>query len=246
MPVQNTDYKYKQPVFKEYIRGVFEGKFFYKNDTWFYRNGAFWPKLVSFLIDKFKDVPKVNVYCYGCSDGSEPFTFLIQLLSDFDGKYAEKFLPLVAKDRDKNVINKVKNKEYYHVKNDEKDRINIFTKGNYRNFFSEIDKTLVGAFAFIKNDLYEKIKFSQADIWKDYKNIKPDNSVVFVRNFWPYLKSEQKRQALLNKLSSRLDKNSFIIIGDFDERGTDFRIENQIMEAGFKPTPLGYVYEKIV
>ena len=40
-------------------------------------------------------------------------------------------------------------------------------------------------------NLYSYIDFSVADIKKDYKNINPDNSVVFVRNFWPYIKKDE-------------------------------------------------------
>ena len=84
---------------------------------------------------------------------------------------------------------------------------------------------------------------------EDCVNIEPHNSVVFVRNFWPYL-SGKKQLELAQKLYSQLLSNSTVVIGKFDMM--DERFERQaddlLLEAGFKdvedPKFLGLVYEK--
>ena len=77
------------------------------------------------------------------------------------------------------------------------------------------------------------------------KNIEPENSVVFVRNFWPYLKDDNARIGLLNKLYNQLAPGSLMIIGNFDRVGTDYAINEMIEKVGFRPTSVEYVYEKI-
>ena len=190
----------------------------------------------------------------------------MKILTQEDKELEKKFLPVIAKDIDEFVISKAKSKEFFYLKNDERKKINFYTNGQYRIFFSEIDETNNGCFAFANNDLYKHIDFSVADIRSDYKNIEPENSVVFVRNLWPYItkrkniiskikdlvvKSNQEvenkaaRQEILDNLASQLEKKSLIIIGNYDLRGTLWSIEDEIQKAGFKKTNLKYVFEKI-
>lgn len=244
-PVQNSSNNYGNPAFKELRRKVFTKELmFYRNDTWFYRDRSFWKKLSSFLENAYKDVPKVNVYSYGCSDGSEVFTFIMEILSKENNDLAKKFLPVIAKDIDENVIKGVNMHKYFFMNNEEKKDIDRFTNGKFERFFTETNKTHISSFAYAKPELYNNAEFSQADIWEDYTNINPTNSVVFVRNFWPYIVRWQDKQKLLNKISSQLKENSYIVVGDFDMRETCWQFASQIIEAGFKSTPLDYVYKK--
>ena len=248
----NNGYNSK-PNFKSWSREVtkktFIGKVLqyevikHRNDSWFFRNADIWPTLTEYLIERFKNVTKVNVYSYGCSDGSEPFSFVMRMLSAHP-QQASKFLPVIAKDYDKEAINKVEKREYYTIKDLEKKDINFCTNNSFNRFFSIIDSGPAMTFAFAKNELYDNVRFSVADINCDYKKIEPNNSVVFVRNFWPYIEKWSDRQKLLKNIGNQLGENSFLIIGAFDRKGTNWTIDNQVVEAGFKRTIVDYVFEK--
>ena len=243
-----------QPTFKSWSREVVSinkktliKDVVHRNDTAFFRNGIFWDKLISFLVAKFKDIPKINVYSYGCSDGSEVFSFIMHLLSQYDKDVSNKFLPVVAKDYDDVAINKIKRNDYY-MSFAEKEMINLSTSNSYDRFVREKEgkKNEYGEFPVeLKEELFKHVKLSKADIFSDYKSIKPQNSVVFVRNFWPYIKSSYARQNLLNKLYEHLDYGSMIVIGDYDKSATDWSIVNQITKAGFRSTDMPYVYQKV-
>ena len=43
------------------------------------------------------------------------------------------------------------------------------------------------------------IEYSQANILEDYKNIKPNNSIIFLRNFLPYLDGNNNSVSLKDK-----------------------------------------------
>lgn len=266
--IQNSSLNVTNINFKGFQRTITKPNkgLLYRNDTWFFRNEGFWNDLTTFLKEKYKHIPKVNVYNYGCSDGSEPLSFVMKILAYNDKDLEKKFLPITAKDIDEFVIKKAKSKDYFFLKQEERDKINLFTNGQFKKFFSEIDTTLNGCFAYANPNLYNHINFSVADIKKDFKNIKPENSIVFVRNFWPYIKPERRiintikktlnknsdeitenrkaRLEILKNLFSHLEKNSLIIIGDFDEKQI-YNFEQEIQDAGFKKTTLKYVFEKV-
>ena len=80
------------------------------------------------------------------------------------------------------------------------------------------------------------IKYSVANILEDYKNIKPNNSIVSARNFWPYLRADKQKE-LADKLSKQLRENSLLITGDFDNSYIYQRtgISKLVQDYGFKP-----------
>lgn len=249
LSISNNQYTYEKPSFKELRREV-TGSLFYRNDTWFYRDKAFWRNLVELLDKTFKDVPKVNVYSFGCSDGSEVFTFIMEILSN-KKHLKDKFLPVIAKDFDHYMIERIKSKSPYWIKDEEYKDIDYFTNGMHKQFLTyikdpeKLDPTLPpGRQALINQELYNNAEFSQADIWEDYENIEPNNSIVFVRNFWPYIPQWYDRQKLLKKLASQLNDNSYIVIGEFDLRGTEWMLGSQLADAGFERTSVNYVYKK--
>ena len=55
----------------------------HRNTTSFYRRDMDWPNLAKHLVEKFMYKSKVNTYCYGCSNGSEPYTFIMQMCSRY-------------------------------------------------------------------------------------------------------------------------------------------------------------------
>ena len=242
----NTSYQTKNNTFGTYHRDVEYKKFLskktllsHRNDTCFFRDNKLWSDLCELLEQKFDKAKKVNIYSYGCSEGSEAYSFVMLILSKLENK-AEKYLPVIAKDFDPYIIEKARLRDWYFIRDDEKTTINEHTGNCYNRFFKEISPN----FAYATDELYDNVKFSVSDINKDYKNIEPDNSVIFVRNFWPYLKNDGARQNLLNKLFSKLNKGSLLVIGQYDLVARLFQMEMMLEKAGFKPTKNMYIYEK--
>ena len=242
-----------QPTFKSWEREIINVKkgVINRNNTYFFRDGVFFPNLTKMLSENFENIPKVNVYCFGCSDGSEPFTFAMSMLTLENELNPQKFFPIIARDIDPVAIDKAKNNDY-KIFGSEKHSINRFTQGMYDRFIHqpfedpiyESDQTQV----FVKKELYDCVDFKIGDIFEDYKKVEPKNSVVLARNFWPYIDDVSRRKDLLNALYNHLDQGSYIVIGDFDQRGIKYKLEGNfskdIEKVGFNPTEIRYVYKK--
>ena len=274
----NYNNKYYQPSFGIWHRDVYKTgkdgmeKLSHRNDTCFFRNGFFWENLTNYLEQKFSKTDKVNVYCYGCSDGSEPYTFAMKVLAR--GKdFAQKFLPIQARDIDGIAICKALDGEYklgsYEIFHFEQYLTDGFVKAgedvvkikkskssNLREFFdySEYSRDYLmpdGKLEVKAKDVLKKtVKFAMGDIFEDYKNINPDNAIVFARNFWPYIEDAQKRSEFFKKLYGHLHEGSLFVIGDFDaveaRDGSYFfgSVKKEIKRAGFVETELENVFEK--
>lgn len=236
-----NNHQYTSPNFERWRRDVRIGhssKLKHRNDTCFFRDSEFWAKLNYYLVKKYINVPKVNVYSYGCSDGSEPFTFVMQMLS-IHKESANKFLPVIAKDYDLIAINKARSKNYYFLDKYEKQDINYYTNNNFDRFF----KLFENNYYYISDEIHNNVEFSVANIFDDYKKIEPENSVVLARNFWPYIERKKERQDLLNNLAKHLGENSILVIGDYDIFGTGGEIQYQLIKAGFMRTENKYICE---
>ena len=81
-------------------RGIKEDGTLNRNTTSFFRNDLIWGDFADLLIDKYKNENKVNVYCYACSDGSEPYSVAMLLISRLGLEGAKKFFPIIAVDKD--------------------------------------------------------------------------------------------------------------------------------------------------
>lgn len=242
------------PTFKSWEREILSrrnGKVINRNNTYFFREKDLFSKLTKMLSDKYKDVSKVNVYCFGCSDGSEPFTFAMGTLSNEDELNPKKFFPIIARDIDPVAIKKAKNNDY-KIYYSEKWAINKYTNGMFDKFiYSPLkipndDNSLTQV--FIRKELYDCVDFAVGDIFEDYKKIEPKNSVVLARNFWPYVEGYHKRGQLIKNLYQHLDYGSYFVIGEFDQRGVGYKLEGdfctEIQRAGFKATDIKYVFVK--
>lgn len=222
----------------------------HRNDTLFFRDGSFWNKLVDFFATKYKDVSKVNVYDYACSNGSEAYTFIMSLLSRLDENFVKKFFPILAKDYDSYAI-EVAQENNLPISEAEIADINMLTGGQFTRFFGagkSFDKWGTGYYP-ARNELKDNVVFTQADILEDYKNINPTNSIVFARNFWPYLTGENQIR-LAKNLYKQLDKNATVVIGQYDLMDIRFtkQADDLLRNAGFKEVInsdlYGLVYEK--
>ena len=240
----NYDYntqKYKSkstnPSFGIWERDVYRsGKLYdYKNNTGFFRNEYFGNGLTNFLSEHFKNTKKVNMYCYGCSDGSEPYTFIMRMLNSPEKK-PEKFFPIIARDIDSEAIQRVESKKYSLTEAEEY-RINEYTGGQIEKYFDDLYYGKYSA----KKILYNNVDFAIGDILKDYKKINPKNSVILARNFWPYVDQQYSVSRFLKKLYDHLESGSVIAVGQFDD---GIGISNILLEKGFVRSPYRSIFYK--
>ena len=115
-----------------------DGSVKHRNDTWLYRDGAYWKFFTDFISERFKDTPKVNTYCYGCSNGSEPYTLAMQILSTHPNE-ANKFLPVKAMDYDAAAIESAKS-GIIPLTEIEIEYAKFYTKGQLNDFIDISEK----------------------------------------------------------------------------------------------------------
>lgn len=256
MQIQSTPYisqynSYKVP-FKSWEREVFKTttnaaikELKHRNDTLIYRGGSDWYWIVNKLLEKYKNTLKVNVYNYGCSNGSEPYTFLMELLTICPKKLIDKFTPIIAKDYDPVAINVAKSNRL-PISELEQTEVHKYTGKPFSTFFREVTElTDIEQYYAARTILTDKVHFRVADILEDYKNIQPDNSVVFARNFWPYL-SDENQEKLAQNLYNQLGKNSTLFIGEFDLLNLQSRNRIPILlwNAGFHTEGKEFMFVK--
>lgn len=247
--IQNNNYapnfgNWNREVFKTSTNSLVQ-ELKHRNDTQFYRDGGHWYNIVKMLTEKYKNVSKVNTYCYGCSNGSEPYTFLMELMSICEKDVVQKFLPIIAKDYDKVAIEAAK-KNVYPIGTRETDSILAYTGRSLDYFLNNTHKhNHFNHYYSAKPILTDNVQFSVADILEDYKNIKSDNTVVFARNFWPYL-SDNNQKELAKNLYQQLGKNSTLIIGNFDIMNlkSGISIPMLLWNVGFNPTCSNTIFAK--
>lgn len=218
-PIQNSNNHIYKPYFQSNTRVIRDkyGKMLYRNTTNFFRDDLDWLKFGEYIKNKYKDTKKVNIYCYGCSDGSEPLSIAI-LIRELFPEQNNKFFPIIAKDIDSTMIYLAKTGQN-EVDCTDFEMINKFTNNKFDKYV-KTQKNLLGYEpipAKINPELLKDIEFSVADIKEDLHTINPKNSIVFCRNFWPYITPETEQIRLVNELSSRLKDNSTLVIGGFDK-----------------------------
>lgn len=232
-------YKKPQISFKCLRREVCTNMLINRNDTCFFRDGDLIKRLVDYLVKKFECVSKVNLYSYGCSIGEEAYSFLMYLVSKFPNDVVEKFTPIIAKDKDSFIIEEASANKPHIICTEEYENILKFTNNKYDRFLKENQGQVT-----IKDIIRNKVKFDVADITNDYVNINPDNSVVLMRNFLPYLNGNIDRWTLIRNLGKHLNSNSYLMIGEFDVRGTEWKVTNEIIDSGFERTEIEYLFKK--
>lgn len=202
-----------------------DGKLRYRGDTIMCRADLDFPELVNYLDNKYRNVPKVNVIMHACSDGEEVYSFLGVLISRLKEK-ASKFLPVSAKDIDSNHL-KLAKRGVYNITKSEYINANRCMDGKFYNFFepmplrgSKDPRLKYTTTVKAEHSLKSLVKFEQSNILEDAQNLNFSNTVIFARNFWPYLSSQERNKLLLN-LSKKMDSSSILIIGDFDQDNTN-------------------------
>ena len=230
--------KASNPSFGEWERVVCRSTklYNYKNHTTFFRNDLFWNGLTYFLTEHFKNTKKVNVYSFGCSDGSEPYTFIMRMLNSFE-KNPKKFFPIIARDFDSEAIQRAKRNNYF-LTNGEEFLINKYTDGQIKKYFNDEYHGNYSA----KEILYDNVDFAVGDILKDYKKINPKNTLILARNFWPYVDQQYSLSNFWKKLYNHLEPGCVVAIGQFDEDQVD--MSSILRKTGFKNSPYDLIYYK--
>lgn len=256
-----------QPAFKSNSRVSTDesGNIVNRNRTMFLRNDLNWTKFVDYLDEKYDGVKKPTIYCYACSDGSEPYTLAMMLISKLGEEKAQKFFPIIAKDIDSAFLDDANDGNVYLTeadfhKIDDKTKRSIFKffdlgekfkDPNVKEEWPFMDKIeddfikINGEIVFpakVKDILKKAVVFEQANILDDIQNVKSDNSVVMFRNAWKYL-GDDGIESLLKSLSDNLNESSICNIGEFDT-DSDVNIGGRLLQNGFKKSNIINCYEK--
>lgn len=258
---QQEQYTDKPPVNPLYTDGRLKnenGEIFNRRKTYMFRNDiSSWAELGNYFEKRFDKFDKVNVYCYACSTGEEPYSLSILLLSKFKSM-AGKFFPIIAKDINKGLIEE-------NIEKQQNGNIavnNGYTKGrkSLKIRASEMQQYIqrkgrYKEYEILSNDVIKPVKFSYGNILDDINNIDKNNpSIVMCRNMWPYVDPEQYDKFAQN-LYQKLQKGSVVIIGDYDcdgQKGVSKsgNFPKSLFNAGFTiarhPVNNGYklVFEK--
>ena len=214
-PISN--YKYSNTNFKANARWIHDkaGKPLYKTTTYFFRDDIDWKKLVDFLCNKYKNATRVNVLNHACSNGMEPYTFIMQLLHSRPNE-ANKFFPITAKDLNEDNIYAAKLGRCGANISD-MERAQLFLNYNLWHFtdWQKADSQDADMILNPKNFVKEKVLFSQGNIFDDIENLPQQNNIVLCRNMLPYLNNNEQ-QKLLQKFADKLDKTSVLVMGNYD------------------------------
>jgi len=243
-----TPAKFHNPSFGIFFKDVNydDGELRYRGDTALCRDDLYFPEVVDFLDNKYKNVPKVNVLMHACSDGEEVYSFLGVLISRLKQK-AAKFLPLTAKDIDSEHLILAK-RGVYNISDTEFVMANDYMNGEFYDYFEPMpslgskDRRLKYTKTVkVEHSLKSLVNFSYGDILEDAKKTNFKNTVLFARNFWPYLSADE-RHSLAKMLSKKMDESSTLIIGDYDREQAD--IDTLLRMYGFEETKAVNVFEK--
>ena len=243
-----TPVKFHSPSFGIFFNKVDDeyGDMRYRGDTALCRDDLYLPEVVDFLDNKYKNVPKVNVIMHACSDGEEVYSFLGVLISRLKEK-ALKFLPVKAKDVEPEHL-KLAQKGTYNITDTEYIMANASMNGDFYEYFeyqprkNAIDPLMKKTKQFkVKDSMKNFVNFEQSNILMDSSKTNFKNTVLFARNFWPYLSFEERHE-LAKTLSKRMDASSTLIVGDYDKE--DANIGALLRMYGFEETKVDNVFEK--
>lgn len=216
--------------------------------TEFVRYDLDWDYFTNKIIEKYENIPKVNLHILGCSSGEEAWQTAMLLIKKLGEDKAQKFFPIHASDI---AVAQLKNSQQGIIKPSEGDVIRLNNLlGNESSRFFELDNKFVPDASLdanvctgrIKPILKGKVIFKQADANSALQEVEPDNSVILCRNFWHYLdKSNQAN--LAQNLFDKLGSNSMCVIGRYDK--TDSNAPEIFHNLGLRNTlGLTSCYEK--
>ncbi len=213
-----------------------DAKFLYSNYTYFFRSGVpvkkdgkDWLDFAQLLDEEFKNAHHVNIYDFGCSDGSEACSIAISLIEALGKEKAKKFFPIMASDADYEIIKDAKRGKFDCTMEDI-DAIDFHTNLNHKKYFNISNMAHPIYYKLESKDILKNtMNFKHKDFIAGLDEIKGKNNLIICRNFWAYM-SPEKRDEAIQKLKEKTDSTSRIMIDTFDkEKGIGAKLE----EAGF-------------
>ena len=168
--------------------------------TNFNREDINWKKFAKFLGDRFEAQDKVKVNFFGCSDGSDPYTLILNLIKELGDK-ARKFFPILASDISEQVVKQVdEGKIQLHNKD-----IEYLKKINAMDYFERDNGGKIQTFKnlelmpfIVKNSLKEKMQTSVKDVRDAVKEENFSSSVFIFRNGWTFNTLSQQKEIAEN------------------------------------------------
>ena len=219
----NCNYKNKisfgsmdREVFKDKKKTVID----YRTTTFLQRPDINWKVLTKHIT---RDKNPKKIYCYACSDGSEPYSIAMNLIAKLGWKKAQKYFPIVAKDIDSFALKKAKC-GFIDLTITDILNLNELQNSSKMKFMHEIKPaSRYDEYSVYRVDdkLKSCINFSKGDLSEDVKSLKYDKAVVFFRNVWPYL-SKEKINHILKTFSENFKKGTSLVIGSFDIENPEF------------------------
>lgn len=196
----------------------------HRNTTRMFRNDIYWQDFTKFLEKYFKRQEKVSVYSFACSDGSEPYSLVAALKNRV--KNPDKFFPIFASDYDSEIIRQAKEGRY-KISNSEFDAMERITDEGWKNCF-----TLTSSRTIVPNEKTKNcVQFKTENIIDGLDSLQKGPKIIMARNFWPYLKGNEK-EVILQKLKQKMDKDSILVIGAFDQDAISF--DRELISKGFR------------
>ena len=180
------------------------------NSTCMFREDMDWDVLTDSLI---KDGKPKKIYCYACSDGSEPLSIALALISKLGFDKFKRDFSVIAKDADEKTLQMAKNGLVTLNRRDLK-RISPYAKPSDYFEYQYYQPFQKGVFK-IKKDLADCITFKTGDILTDADSLDYNNSVIFFRNVWLYLPEELQKK-LVDIFSVKFTDSTKLVTGCLD------------------------------
>lgn len=216
------------------------------NFTYFYRGDLKWRSFAKYLHRHFANADKVNVYNAACSDGTEPFTLVMSLISKLGQKKAQKFFPIEAFDLNKYLVNEAKSgqipllPEPYTIVDILRLKLkNMFLEHKFLEY-KKIRK--IGDVVQINDKTRKHVNFDVGNVLTKVDEMKGENAVVMSRNMWMYL-NEYEQEILAFKLGKKLKKDSVVVLGKYDIQSS--KAVELLHKNGFEETYIDNVFEKM-
>jgi chemotaxis methyl-accepting protein methylase len=219
--------------------------------TRLFRIPMFFEELPDYLRIRFPNGAKIH--SYASSVGAEPYSLAISVIDKFSPADAQKYLPVLARDVSKNVIQIAKSRKL-PICYDEKACFESHIKRyKFEDFFQKSGKResiyppdrYEDEDYFVKDLLFKQVDFKKEDLFDALSS--PDSfaepSMVLFRHAWQFLDNTE-RGKLAQKLFSKLKSGSTVVIGDFHIEGN---AREKLVDAGFQNCSSGkYGLEGVV
>lgn len=203
-----------------------------------FRNPEVFQALPAYLLKQFPH--GAPIYCYGASDGSEPYSLAMKFL-ELQGEIPEAqwkgFFPIQARELDPALVQETQEGLINVYADEEYDAIEKHTRFKTEELFEE-DFSLFGKLGFGKSPhrvlprLRALVHFEQGDV-TEAVNSGMDCSkpcVLMFRNAWYHLNNPQK---LAQDLFAGLKPGSLVIVGE-SERTRVPSVPLMLEQAGFQ------------